>query len=256
MSPVKQKNSNNAAFIAPEIFHSCDAIAGFSTRLGGVSKSHFSSLNLGKSTKDDPEAVLENRERMFRSVGATPDDLALCGQVHGVRVLEVDTPGLFVGYDGAVTTTPGILLGLTAADCASVLLLDNHNRVAGACHAGWRGVAGNIVQDTIRLMHRKGSEPERIRAYVSPCISRENFEIGEEIVDRFDSDYVYEPGVLGEKYHVDLKAILYDQLLKEGLQSAHIEIDPRCTFADTDLFFSHRAENGNTGRMMGFLGLV
>ncbi|MDZ4698106.1 MAG: laccase domain-containing protein, partial [Rhodothermales bacterium] len=133
-------------WVKPAIFDSiAGVVAGFSTRLGGVSVSPFDSLNLGLSTNDTREAVLENRRRLFGAVGFEAGQLAITGQVHGAEVAVVETPGLYPGFDGLVTTTPRLLLCLSAADCASVLFARADGGMVGACHAGWRGAAGGIV---------------------------------------------------------------------------------------------------------------
>lgn len=245
---------NNHSFITPQSFEDLDGIvAGFSTRHGGVSEEPFTSLNLGLSTNDDRNHVLENRKRLFESVGFSIESLAITGQVHGDEVLEVDEPGLYRGYDGLITQKKGILLCLSAADCASVLLVDSKNGIIGACHSGWRGTVANITGKTIAMMAERGAQPASMRAYVSPCISKKHFEVGWEVANQFDEAYHYQiPGK--EKPHVDLKAALNDQLIDAGIDSGRVEISPFCTFAQKNHFFSYRAEQGKTGRLMGFVG--
>lgn len=242
-------------YLQPQIFNSEEGIvAGFSTRTGGVSEAPYTTLNLGLSTNDDKEAVLENRRRLFEAVGFSINDLAITGQVHGTELIDVDKPGLFVGYDAIVTKTPGIMLCLSAADCASVLISDAKNGVIGACHAGWRGTVGQIVTKTIDAMLERGASISPLRAYISPCISAENFEVGVEVAERFDPEFVRTiPGKT--KPHVDLKQAIKTQLLDHGVSEAAIETSQHCTFADRKRFFSHRAEKGKTGRHMGFIGM-
>ncbi len=241
--------------LAPALFDNLPGLAaGFSTRLGGVSEGAFASLNLGLTTADERERVLENRRRLFASVGFRPDQLAVAGQVHGSEVREITAPGLFPGFDGMVTRTPGLVLCIGAADCAAVLLADPAQGVIGACHAGWRGAAAGITGKTIRRMEALGADASRLRAYISPCIGVQAFEVGPEVAAQFSPDFVRRNAKTG-KAHVDLKAALADQLRRAGVSPAAIEVSPHCTFSETDLFFSHRAEAGATGRMMGFIGL-
>jgi copper oxidase (laccase) domain-containing protein len=96
--------------------------------------------------------------------------------------------------------------------------------------------------------------PERMRAYVSPCIGVDNFEVGPEVAVQFDDAFV-ERRPAWRRPHVDLKAAIVAQLAEAGVPREQVEVSPHCTVADVDLFFSHRAENGVTGRMMGFVGL-
>ncbi|MEM8484757.1 MAG: peptidoglycan editing factor PgeF [Bacteroidota bacterium] len=242
-------------YIQPNTFaEEPHVVAGFSTRQGGVSGPPFHSLNLGLSTADHSDDVHENRKRLFERAGFSVDQLAITGQVHGTEVLDVDAPGLYVGYDGMVTRAPNLLLCLSAADCASVLIADPVNRVIGACHAGWRGTVGRITVKTVERMLAHGAALENLKAYVSPCISASQFEVGPEVASQFAPAFVCSiPGK--EKPHVDLKKALQFQLLEVGIQENAIEISPHCTFTETDRFFSHRAEHGKTGRLMGFIGL-
>ena len=227
--------------------------AAFSTRSGGVSPEPFGSLNLGRSTADAPENVDENRRRFFGALGFSPEQAAIAGQVHSADVKTVDGPGLVLRTDGLVTNTPGLLLCVSAADCASVLLADAEARVVGACHAGWRGCVGGIVAETVRQMEALGGDPSRMRAFVSPCISAAVFEVGDEVAAHFDPAFVT-PKPEG-KALVDLKGQLRAQLLALGLDAAHLDVSGGCTVRDADRFFSHRASGGTTGRMMGVIGL-
>ncbi len=228
-------------------------VAGFSTRSGGVSRAPYASLNLGLSTDDAEAHVAENRRRLFEAAGFGPDRLAIAGQVHGVEVRAVNRPGLYPGIDGMVTRTPGLLLCISAADCAAVLLADADAGVVGACHAGWRGAAGGIVPRTVDALEALGAAAGRLHAYISPCISRTHFEVGPEVAARFDPAFVdHRPGA--PRPYVDLKAAIAAQLEEAGIDPGSIDVSPHCTYARTDIFFSHRAEMGVTGRMMGFIG--
>lgn len=228
--------------------------AGFSTRHGGASAPPYASFNLGLHTEDDAEAVRANRTQLAAAFGTTPDRLATAGQVHGTTVCTADGPGHVPDCDGLVTTTPDLLLCISAADCAAVLLADAEARVIGACHAGWRGAAGGIVATTIEQMADLGAQLLRVHAYVSPCISGDCFEVGPEVAAQFDDAVVLHPPGQS-KPHVDLKASIVRRLVAAGVPASHVEVSPHCTMSETDLFFSHRGENGTTGRMMGCIGL-
>jgi hypothetical protein len=175
--------------------------------------------------------------------------------VHGTTVRTVDSPGHVPECDALVTTTPDLLLCISAADCAAVLLADAEARVIGACHAGWRGAAGGIVGTTIEQMVDAGARPLQLHAYVSPCISGDRFEVGPEVAAQFDDAVVLHPPNQA-KPHVDLKDSIVRQLTAVGVPASHVEVSPHCTMGETDLFFSHRGENGTTGRMMGCIGLT
>ena len=228
--------------------------AGFSLREGGVSGAPFGSLNLGRSVGDAPDAVDENRRRFFGALGFDPDDAAVAGQVHGIAVRAVTTGGLYPGFDGLVTATPGVLLCITAADCAAVLLADAEAGVVGACHAGWRGTVGGIVGRTVAAMRTLGADPARTAAAVGPCISAAAFEVGPEVAQQFDPRFVA-PGT-DDRAFVDLKAALRDQLAAAGLDPSAVDVSDACTASAPDRYYSHRASGGRTGRMMGAIGLA
>lgn len=250
----ERADETSPRLLRPAIFEDLTGyVAAFSTRKGGVSEGPYATLNLGLSTGDEDENVWTNRWIFAEALGFTPERLALAGQVHGDDVLEIDEAGLFRGYDGLVTDRAGLLLGITAADCAAVLLADPEAQVVGVCHSGWRGTASRISAKTVHAMRRRGARPERLRAYISPCISAEHFEVGPEVAAQFEAAYVAHPD--GGKPHVDLKAAIRNQLQEAGVPAGQIEVSPHGTAADTDTFFSYRAEDGATGRMMGVVGM-
>jgi YfiH family protein len=225
-----------------------------STRHGGVSSPPYDTLNLGRHVGDDAHCVEENRRRFCASLDTNPAWLATAGQVHGSTVRVIDAPRHEPFCDGLVTTTAGLLLAVAVADCAAVLLADPIRGVAGACHAGWRGAVRGIVADTVTAMANRGAVPAEIRAYVSPCLSREAFEVGPEVAEQFDPAVVAHPNGT-ERPHVNLKAALRRQLEDTGLLSSAIEVSDRCTLQEPDHFFSYRASDGPTGRMFGAIVL-
>lgn len=240
--------------LRPSVFDDLSSVvAAFSTRAGGVSQPPFDSLNLGFSTGDNEEAVRENRRRLLEAVGFAPDALATVGQVHGANVATVEGPGHTDRHDGLVTKCRGLVLGVPVADCGAVLLADAEAGVVGACHAGWRGAVAGIPAVTVEAMRKLGAEPERIRAYVGPCIGPDDFEVGPEVATQFDEAHVRTSSRTA-KPHVDLCGAIVTQLLDTGLDRAHVEVEGCSTF-DTARFFSYRAEGGTTGRMMGLIGL-
>lgn len=244
-----------APYLAPTVFDDLSGlVAGFSMRAGGISPVPYDALNLGLSTDDADANVRENRRRLFEGLGFAPDALAIAGQVHGAEVAVVERGGLYRGVDGLATTTPGVLLCISAADCAAVLLADPEAGVVAACHSGWRGTVANIAGRAVERAAALGADPGRLRAYISPCISAEHFEVGEEVAAHFDDAFVRRPDGAPRPF-VDLKGAIAAQLRAAGVPGAHVEVDPHCTVASRDRFFSYRAEDGRTGRMMGFVGL-
>ena len=178
--------------------------------------------------------------------------VASVGQVHGAGVAVVRQGGHVAAHDALVTDVPGLLLTVLAADCALVLFADAEAGVVGACHSGWRGTVAEIAGATVAAMEHLGARAERIRAAIGPCISAEAFETGEEVAAQFPaSSVVRRPE--WPRPHVDLRTDLARQLAAAGVGTA--ETVGGCTVGDAERFYSYRADNGRTGRMVGFVGL-
>ncbi|WP_051195628.1 peptidoglycan editing factor PgeF [Meiothermus rufus] len=228
---------------------------GFTTREGGVSPPPYDSLNLGLSTADSPRNVLENRRRVLAVFGHPPQAGLL--QVHGPTVHRVEGPGEWEG-DGLLTATPGLLLRVSVADCYPILLYDPVQRVVGALHAGWRGVVAGILPRALEQMYSQfASRPEDVRVAVGPGISGAHFQVGPEVVEQFAAAglafYYPDPNQSG-RYLLDLPQAIRAQAQAGGVAPKHYWALGRCTYADP-LFFSHRRDRGQTGRMWAVIML-
>lgn len=208
-------------------------------------------LNLGYNTPENKEQVARNRLLLLKSLNMDPDWTAYADQVHSNRVQFVTQGGTYPETDGLITRIPGLTLAIQVADCAAVLLWDSKNKIIGALHAGWRGAAGNIVPQGIRRMVEEGADPEYMKAFISPCISQKNFEVGTEVADQFPDRFVNT--IDFEKPHVDLKGFLNDQLLDEGINQKSIDIRSECTMDNPDNFYSYRREGAQSGRMLALI---
>lgn len=239
----------------PSIFDPEKIIAAQSTRLGGVSKAPFDSLNLGLSVQDKEEDVLQNRTLFFNALGIANETTARVHQVHGDRIYIAEKPGLENAYDAQITQTKGLYLLVSIADCTPVLIHDEHNNAIAAIHAGWRGSAAEIVRKTLEQMQRHfGTEGKWCKAFIGACIGFDTFEVGAEVADNFSSPFKrFDSGK--QKWFVDLKSANKAQLLQFGIPDSSIEVSDQCTVRNNDRFFSHRKENGNTGRMMAVIGM-
>lgn len=180
-----------------------------------------------------------------------PDTMAVAQQVHGNDVAWVDGPGLVPDVDGLITSAQDLTLGIKVADCAALLFHDPDQGISAAVHAGWRGAVGGIHRIAVDLMIRAGCRPERIHAWISPCIGRSAFEVGEEVAERFPERFVFREGFV--KPHVDLGGYLYDDLTHLGLSTDRIRSDGRCTVSHPGLFWSYRREAAAAGRMMALI---
>ncbi len=241
---------------SPPIFSPFSNIsAAQSTRHGGVSLPPYASLNLGKSTNDRPEDVLENRKRFFGSLGFGVEQIAISGQTHSARTRIVTKPDFEVGYDAMVTNVKGICIAVTVADCTPILVYDAQNQVVAAIHAGWRGTVAGIVHETLAVMKSQyNTQATSCFAYVGTCIGEDSFEVGAEVAERFDEVFVL-PAEAEGKFLVNLKAANSAQLLAFGIPSSQVEVSPHCTLRQHHDYFSYRADAGLTGRMMAAIGL-
>lgn len=180
-----------------------------------------------------------------------PHTMAVAQQVHGTNVAWVDRPGLISETDGLITATDGLTLGIKVADCAAVLFCDPIAGVSSAVHAGWRGAVGGIHRTALQMMIEAGCEPNRIQAWISPCIGTASFEVGEDVAERFPERFVHRDGFV--KPHVDLAGYLVHELETAGVSASRILHDGRCTVERSDLFWSYRREAHDAGRMMALI---
>jgi YfiH family protein len=228
---------------------------GFTTREGGVSSAPFHSLNLGISTADRPDHVLENQRRVLAAFGYPP--VVSLRQVHSNRVHVVEEAGEWEG-DGVLTSTPGLLLRVSVADCYPILLHDPVRQVVGALHAGWRGVVLGILPRALEQMRVcYGSSPHDIRVAVGPGISASNFQVGPEVLEQFERQglaFAWPDPEHPGRYRLDLEHAIRTQAQKAGIPPQHYWALGRCTYADP-VFFSHRRDRGQTGRMWALIML-
>lgn len=221
--------------------------AWMSTRDGGVSPAPWASLNLGTAVGDDPARVARNRALFAaRLDGARPVFLR---QVHGAQVLRIDaaTPSDAVAADAAITTLPGVACTIQVADCLPVLFADRAGRAVGAAHAGWRGLAGGVLDATIAALHDAGADDPL--AWLGPCIGPRRFEVGDDVRVAFgDSDrfvaHTRKDGSPG--WLADLAGLAEDRLRALGVAS--VSRAGGCTVEDGSRFFSFRRD-GVTGRL-------
>lgn len=245
-------------------FETLDMPHGVFTRLGGTSEGHLASLNLGKTVGDDPANVTANRARMLAALELEPGAARTVWQVHGARVLAVNGVGPGPDEepppkaDGIITDRPGLGLWMRFADCVPIILHDPVRGAIGMAHAGWKGTAVGIALATVRAMQQTyGSRPADLIVGIGPSICAERYPVGPEVVaairDAFgDTDGLVWRDKLG-KPHLDLWAANKRALHEAGV--SQIEVSGLCTATHTREFFSHRAEQGRTGRFGALIRL-
>lgn len=225
----------------------------FSTRHGGVSQRAFASLNLSVATGDQPQHVQHNQQLFLAHFNHPP--VAALNQVHSSTVWVVQQSGVWQG-DGLITQTPGLLLRVGVADCYPLLLHDPVNPTVAALHAGWRGVVGGILPNALQQMQALGCHMANVRLAVGPGIGAQAFQVGPEVAQAFAEAGLptFVPDSTEGKFKLDLLAALRQQALQAGLQEQHLWQAGLCTYQDAR-FFSHRRDQGVTGRMWGAIML-
>jgi polyphenol oxidase len=222
-----------------------------SSRAGGVSRGPWRSLNLGRAVGDEPAAVAENRRRFAAALGVPAVYLR---QVHGVRVARLAAADLrhsdAIEADAAITTVPGVACAVQVADCLPVLFVAAGGRAVGAAHAGWRGLAGGVLEATVAaLCAAVGCEPHAVWAWLGPCIGPRQFEVGADVVGTFGGGphFVPRPRADGSmRWLADLPALARLRLQAAGV--VQVSGGEACTVEGASRFFSFRRD-GVTGRM-------
>jgi YfiH family protein len=217
----------------------------FFTREGGVSGGIYASLNGGIGSDDDAAHVVENRRRMAEHLGVAPTHFLTAFQIHSPDVAIATTPWDTESRpraDAMVTKTPGLAIGVTAADCGPILFVDPAARVIGATHAGWKGAFGGVLENTIAAMEGLGASRAGIIAAIGPLIRQPSYEVGAEFVMRFteadkDNARFFAPSSRAEHAMFDLAGYIRLRLERAGILM--IDDTGVDTYAD-ERFFSYR----------------
>jgi polyphenol oxidase len=227
-----------------------------STRAGGVSHGPYESLNLGDHVGDASEAVAQNRGRFAAAIGARPVFLQ---QVHGPHVIALDAHASDgTQADSCFTRERGIACTIMVADCLPVLFTDEQGSVVAAAHAGWRGLAGGVLE---AVVHEMGVAPESLLAWLGPCIGPEAFEVGGEVRAAFESQAASAAAMFrshgADKWLADLPGLARQRLQALGITRLYGNDGTRewCTVSNPSRFFSHRRD-GVSGRLAASVWLT
>lgn len=218
-------------------------------RMGGLSQPPYDSLNLGQHVGDDPAAVAGNRARV---TALTPGRPLWLEQVHGVAVCDADN---WRGSnppraDAAVTTRVGRPLAIMVADCLPVVLADESGRVLGVAHAGWRGLAAGVLENTLQALRERRPDARVWRAWIGPAIGPLAFEVGADVRDAFmrvlpqAADF-FRQRADGIHWMADLAGLARLRLQRAGV--THVEASGQCTYTQAEDYFSYRRQSP-TGR--------
>lgn len=247
-----------------------------STRLGGVSRGIFSTMNYSYARGDETEAVDENFRRTSEIFGASADAFVCSDQTHttNVRVVTekdrgkgVTCPKDYRDVDGLVTNVPGLILSTFYADCVPLLFVDPVRRAIGCSHSGWRGTVAEMGRVTVEAMKKEyGSRTADILAAIGPSICQECYEVSRDVAEQFEALFSREKYSfvdIGDilldkkngKYQLDLWAANRAVLLAAGILEEHLSVTDICTCHNPDYLFSHRASQGKRGNFGAFIML-
>ena len=236
----------------------------FLTRLGGVSRPPFDTLNLGFNTGDNASLVSQNRKTLVKAFALPDSALTTVRQVHGNRVLTVDGSSTPVfsktSGDAMVTDRTGFALAVLTADCVPILLFAPDCEAIAAIHVGWRGTALNLPGKVVALLAgRFGARPESLRGAIGPSIGPCCYEVDETVHDAFLDhgnlwhDWARESGE--DRWRLNLAKANRDLLTAAGVPENNIEAIDLCTHCQNELFFSFRKDKGMTGRQVSWIML-
>jgi hypothetical protein len=243
----------------------------FTTRLGGVSRDHLSSLNLSYNRGDERANVDENYRRLAEALHTDCGSFVFTDQTHTTNVLRVGRaergygitrPRPYTDVDGLVTNEPGVVLSTFFADCVPLYFVDPVHRAIGLSHSGWRGTVGRMGERTLEKMASEfGTNPRDVYAAVGPSICQDCYEVSADVADAFAAEFaghaddILRSGKNG-KYQLDLWESNRIVLCEAGVLPEHLAITNVCTCCNPELLFSHRASRGMRGNLGAFLFLL
>jgi YfiH family protein len=254
-------------------FPAFDAVSfvrhGFSTRLGGVSRGIYSSMNLSFTRGDNEEHVRENFSRFCAAIGTNSDQVVISAQEHHTAIYNATAAdrgrGItrergYTDIDGLLTDEPGVVLCTQYADCVPLFFVDPVRRVVGTSHSGWKGTVARIGEVSVdRMCKDYGCRREDILAAVGPSIGPCCFEVDEPVYEAFSQLPFFDDRCFrrqGEKFHIDLWEVNRRILLQGGIREDHITVTDLCTKCHPDLFWSHRVFGKERGSLAGCIAMV
>lgn len=244
-------------------------VAGFTTKNGGFSQDGFSTLNFGLHVGDSVDNVCQNKQKLSDLIQIETKNWVGAEQTHGINIEKITRAERGRGTslysdsirdtDGFYTSEKGILLTLCYADCVPIYFLDKVSKTIGVAHAGWKGTVHGIVKEMVQKWTSEGIHPKDILVAIGPSICENCY-----IVDDFVIDFVQKILEDVEKktynqikegqYQLNLKELNKLLLVQSGVLESNISVTDYCSSCHNTEFFSHRRDNGNTGRMMSFIG--
>jgi YfiH family protein len=268
---VKHENGSILFIIKPWMEKFNWLTVGITSRLGGVSNYPWNEFNQALHVGDHPTHVIFNRQRLAEAIGIDFAQWTCAEQVHGYDVAQVGQSNVGSGRlsrdqaipskDALITQEKDVMLNAFFADCVPIWLVDPTHRAIGLVHAGWRGSSLDVVSIASRAMSEAyHTDPSELHAAIGPSIRGCCYEVDDVVMDRMKSaddsfgEYYYQT-TSEHHYRLDLAKFNQHKLLKAGILPEHIEISEYCTACHTDVFYSHRREFGQTGRMSAWIAM-
>lgn len=243
----------------------------FTTRMGGVSKDIYTSMNLSYSRGDDKGAVDENYKRIAAVFHSSPNQIVCSDQTHttNVRLVTGNDCGKgvtkqkdYTDIDGLITDEPGIILATFYADCVPLFFIDTEHKAIGLSHSGWRGTVSRMGACTLQAMKDAfGTKPEAVKAAIGPSICQDCYEVSEDVAVQFKelfancSKEILMPGKEKGKYQLNLWEANRRILIQEGILPENLSVTDICTCCNPHYLFSHRASNGKRGNLAAMMEL-
>lgn len=243
----------------------------FTTRMGGVSKGQFASMNVSTTNGDNLDDVRKNYKILGNAVGFDYKKTVLSRQTHtdNIRIVSEDDIGKglikerdYDDVDGLITNIKGVTLVTQFADCTPLLFFDPENKVIANVHSGWRGTVKQIGKRAVEMMKCEfGCDPKNIIAAIGPCINKCCYEVDDPVYKEFEKCEVFdlEKVFIGKengRFMLDLVEANKEILLSSGIQEENLDVSDLCTHCNSHIFHSHRATAGKRGNLGAFITLI
>jgi polyphenol oxidase len=240
--------------LKPYIFKKYPEITfGFSTKVASDCKAPYY-FNLSYSVGDDKDTVDKNRKVFFESLGLSVHNVGYQRQIHSDIVQVIGCGGDNGASDSLITNKKNLGLAVAVADCTPIFIFDKKNKVIAAVHSGWKGTEQKILLKTLVKLHNDyQSKSEDLICYIGPSISQANYEVGIEVAEKFDKEFLKSKN---EKYLLDVSGINYKILLDFGISKNQIQKSGLCTYEYERLLHSYRRDGNNSGRSLGVIGII
>ncbi len=257
----------HSSFVELNTWQKADSqlVVGFSTRHGGVSKAPFDTFNLGLHVNDNQQDVVTNKNKLSQLIDYPLDHWVMAEQTHGTNIHLVTAADKGKGAfqyetsiqdtDGLITKEKNILLTAMFADCVPLYFWDQKTGWIGIAHAGWKGTVKQIAGKMVQALKDNGANVDSLYVGIGPSISQGNYEINDFVFNHIPIEFREQvtEKVSDKNYLLNLSSLNYYILVKHGIHLENIYQTNFCTYSNP-LFFSHRYENGQTGRMLGYIG--